>query len=79
MELKPIDIAKKLGITVAEFVDGIDNTSSQQLAELRKNNPNKYELQILGIVCKKLNLDIDELIKYSELKKTILNKDNCKN
>lgn len=77
MELKPIDIAKKLGITVAEFVDGIDNTSSQQLAELRKSNPNKYELQILGIVCKKLDLDIDELIKYSELKKTILNKDNC--
>jgi len=75
---KPKDIAKLLGITVEDMLSNIDNTSSASLSDLSKNNPNKYDVTMLGIVCKNLNLDISELIKYSELKEIIKNQDNLK-
>ena len=72
---KPIDIAKLLGIKVTELLANIDNTDSDSLSKLRKTNPNKYMIQIKGIICDKLKLSIEELIKYSELRKIIESRD----
>ena len=72
---KPIDIAKKLKLSVPELLNGIDNVSSASLSELRKNNPKKYMMQMQGIICVKSNISIDELINYNDLKKSIINQD----
>lgn len=76
---KPIEIAKQLGIKVSELLEGIENTSSDSLSKLRDTNPQKYMIQMQGIVCSKLNISIEELIKYKELQATIIkNIDNSK-
>ena len=75
--LKPIEIAKQLGIKVSELLEGIENTSSDSLSKLRDSNPQKYMIQMQGIVCSKLNISIEELVKYKVLQKTII--ENNKN
>ena len=69
---KPIEIAKQLGIKVSELLDGIDNTSSDSLSKLRETNPQKYMIQMQGIVCLKLGISINELIKYEKLQAAII-------
>jgi hypothetical protein len=79
MKHKPKDIAKLLGTTVEEMLSDVDKTSSASLSELAKKNPKKYEINMLGIVAKNLNISVEELIKYSELKDAIKNQENFNN
>ena len=71
MRQKPKDIAKLLGKSVEEMLEVIDNTSSGSLSELAKSNPNKYEVMMLGIAAKNLNITVKELVKWVELKQII--------
>lgn len=71
MRQKPKDIAKLLGKSVEEMLEVIDNTSSGSLSELAKSNPNKYEVMMLGIAAKNLNITVEELVKWVELKQII--------
>lgn len=69
---KPIEIAKQVGVKVSELLEGIENTSSDSLSKLRDTNPQKYMIQMKGIVCSKLNISIEELVEYKALQKTII-------
>ena len=71
MNLKPKDAAKLLGISVEEMLKNFDGISTGSLSKLAKENPLKYEMQLSGIVCKKLNISIVELIEYKNLEKLI--------
>lgn len=74
---KPIEIAKHLGIQVSALLEGIDNTSSNSLSKLRVENPQKYMIQMRGIVCSKLEISINELVQYKVLQEIIIkNKKN---
>jgi DMSO/TMAO reductase YedYZ molybdopterin-dependent catalytic subunit len=68
MEKKPREIAKLLGMSVKEMLTGINNISIESLHELSKSNPTKYEIQIKGLVVKKLGLTVEELVECAEMK-----------
>jgi hypothetical protein len=46
--------------------------SSANLSHHKLNNPKKYELFIKGIVASYLNLNVDDLINYHNIKKSLL-------
>lgn len=67
--LSPTEIAKVIGEKKStDLIGDIDNISISSLIGLKKTNPNKYEVVILGLITKKLNINIDDLIFLSELK-----------
>lgn len=66
-------IVKKLSISVKEFAE-ITGDSPQALNSLKKSNSIKYEINTLGITAKALNLDYDDLILMSNIKKKVRNK-----
>lgn len=63
-------ISKKIGISVKEFCR-IVGSSPQALNYLKQNNTIKYEVQTLGIMAKFLELNYDDLILMSNLKKQV--------
>ena len=67
--LSPTEIAKAIGEKKStDLIGDIDNISISSLIGLKKTNPNKYEVVILGLITKKLNINVDDLIFLSELK-----------
>lgn len=65
--LKPKDIARLLGIKVSELIDiDVDRISSDSLNKLSDENPKKYQLQMLGVVCTKLDISVEEIVLYSK-------------
>ncbi|MDQ1339789.1 MAG: hypothetical protein QG567_943 [Campylobacterota bacterium] len=71
--LKPKEIADLLGMPVESLVDiDVDRVSSDSLNKLSRSNPKKYNLQMLGVVCFKLNISIEELVLYSKQRDEIL-------
>jgi hypothetical protein len=67
--LSPTEIAKAIGEKKStDLIGDIDNISISSLIGLKKTNPNKYEVVILGLITKKLNINIDDLIFLSERK-----------
>jgi len=65
--LKPKEVADLIGIDVESLVDiDVDRISSDGLNKLSRTNPKKYNLQMLGVVCCKLDISIRELILYSQ-------------
>jgi len=65
--LKPKEVADLIGIGVESLVDiDVDRISSDGLNKLSKTNPKKYNLQMLGVVCCKLNISIKEIVLYSQ-------------
>ncbi|MDX9901434.1 MAG: hypothetical protein RBT22_08085 [Aliarcobacter sp.] len=67
--LSPTEIAKAIGEKKStDLIGDIDNISISSLIGLKKTNPNKYEIVILGLITKKLNINIDDLIFLSERK-----------
>lgn len=68
--LSPTEIAKAIGEKKStDLIGDIDNISISSLIGLKKTNPNKYEVVILGLITKKLNINVDDLIFLSELNK----------
>ena len=64
------EISDLVGCSVEELVDvGINRVSSDSLNKLARENVKKYEMQILGIVCMKLGISVDELKLFAQLKK----------
>lgn len=71
--LKPKEIADLLGIKVEELVStNIDRLSADSLNKMLKNNPEKYQLQICGLICNKLNISVEELVLYSKQRGEII-------
>lgn len=67
--LSPTEIAKAIGEKKStDLIGDIDNISISSLIGLKKTNPNKYEVVILGLITKKLNIKVDDLIFLSERK-----------
>ena len=67
--LSPTEIAKAIGEKKStDLIGDIDNISISSLIGLKKTNPNKYEVVILGLITKKLNINVDDLIFLSERK-----------
>lgn len=67
--LSPTEIAKAIGEKKStDLIGDINNISISSLIGLKKTNPNKYEVVILGLITKKLNINVDDLIYLSERK-----------
>ena len=67
--LSPTEIAKAIGEKKStDLIGDIDNISISSLIGLKKTNPNKYEVVILGLITKKLNINVDDLLFLSERK-----------
>lgn len=67
--LSPTEIAKAIGEKKStDLIGDINNISISSLIGLKKTNPNKYEVVILGLITKKLNINVDDLIFLSERK-----------
>jgi len=76
---KPNQVAKALGLKkTADLCNiGVDRLSQASLSDLHKNNPKKYELQLLGTICMQQDISIDELLAYcknrTEIAKSLKN------
>ena len=71
--LKPKDVADLIGTDVQDLVNiDVDRISSDSLNKLAKENPKKYQLQILGVVCMKLDISIEELVLYSKQREAFM-------
>ena len=53
---------------VRDLIGNANNITVQSLSNLKKTNPNKYEVVVLGLVAKKLNINVDDLIFLNEFK-----------
>ena len=64
--IKLNQVAKKLNLSkTADLCDiGVDRLSQASLSDLQKNNPKKFELQLLGTICMQQGVSIDELLAY---------------
>ena len=70
--LKPKEVADLIGIDVESLVDiGVDRISADSLNKMLKNNPTKYKLQMLGVVCLKLDVSIQEIVLYAKQREEI--------
>lgn len=67
--LTPLEIAKKIGAKkTTDLTNSVKNLSGASLNNLKKANPTKYEVVMLGLVVKKLNIGFNDLIFFSEAK-----------
>lgn len=67
--LSPTEIAKAIGEKKStDLIGNANNITVQSLSNLKKTNPNKYEVVVLGLVAKKLNINVDDLIFLNEFK-----------
>lgn len=67
--LSPTEIAKAIGEKKStDLIGNANNITVQSLSNLKKANPNKYEVVILGLIVKKLNINVDDLIFLNEFK-----------
>lgn len=65
--LTPPEIAKKIGAKkTTDLTSGVKNLSASSLNNLKISNPTKYEIVMLGLVAKKLNIGLNDLIFFSE-------------
>lgn len=65
--LTPLEIAKKIGAKkTTNLTNSVKNLSGASLNNLKKANPTKYEVVMLGLVVKKLNINFNDLIFFSE-------------
>ncbi|MFW2610328.1 hypothetical protein [Aliarcobacter butzleri] len=63
------EIAKKIGAKkTTDLTNDVKNLSASSLNNLKIANPTKYEVVMLGLVAKKLNIGFNDLIFFSEAK-----------
>ena len=65
--LTPPEIAKKIGAKkTTDLTSGVKNLSASSLNNLKISNPTKYEIVMLGLIVKKLHINFNDLIFFSE-------------
>lgn len=69
----PTQVAKMYNISLDDLISDIDNLSHTSLLNLRRTNPKKYEVTVLGLVSNNYKISLDDLVVLKE-KKEILNK-----
>ncbi len=69
----PSKIAKRINVSVNDLISSIDNVSHSGLNNLRKANPKKYRVVVLGLISNAYDLDLNDLMALKE-KKEILKK-----
>ena len=67
--LSPTEIAKAIGGKKStDLIGDINNISVHSLISLKKTNPTKYEVVTLGLIAKKLDLNVNDLLYLRDLK-----------
>ena len=63
------EIAQKMGlIKHHDLISGVNNLSSTSLNNLRRANPTKYEIVMLGLIVKQLKINFNDLMFLSQAK-----------
>lgn len=61
--LRPKEIAELLNIETESLSDiDVDRISNDSLNKMARENQEKYEVQMLGVICKRFDITIEELI-----------------
>lgn len=72
--LTPSEIAPIIGFKRGnDLVPKIKSLSAQSLSMLKNENPEKYEVFMLGLICKKMNIGISDILDLKKLKEEKLN------
>lgn len=67
--LSPTQIATSIGGKKStDLIGDINNISVQSLISLKKTNPSKYEVVALGLIAKKLDVNVNDLLYLRDLK-----------
>ena len=67
--LTPSEIAPIIGLKRAnDLIPKIKSVTHQSLSMLKNHNPEKYEVFMLGLICKKMNLGINDILDLKKLK-----------
>lgn len=67
--LSPTEIAKAIGGKKStDLIGDTNNISVHSLISLKKTNPSKYEVVTLGLIAKKLDLNVSDLLYLRDLK-----------
>lgn len=67
--LSPTEIAKAIGGKKStDLIGDANNISVHSLISLKKTNPSKYEVVTLGLIAKKLDLNVNDLLYLRDLK-----------
>lgn len=69
IENTPLKIAKKFDLNIQSLVNDVDYLSEVSLLNLKRRNPKKYEITMIGLVAKKLNIGINDLLYMHQVKK----------
>ena len=67
----PLKIAKKFGLNIQNLVNDVDCLSEVSLLNLKRRNPKKYEITMIGLIAKELNIGINDLLYMHQVKKEI--------
>ena len=69
IENTPLKIAKKFGLKIENLVNNVECISEVSLLNLKRRNPKKYEITMIGLVAKELNVSMNDLMYIHQLKK----------
>lgn len=60
---RPKEITEQLSIDTDSLLDiDVDRISNDSLNKMARSNPSKYEVQMLGVMCKRFDITIEELL-----------------
>ena len=65
----PLKIAKKFGLDIQDLVSNVDCLGEVSLLNLKRRNPKKYEITMIGLIAKELNIGINDLLYMHQVKK----------
>ena len=71
IENTPLKIAKKFGLDIQSLVNNVDCLSQISLLNLKRRNPKKYEITMIGLVAKELNISMNDLFYMHKVKNEI--------
>lgn len=72
IENTPLKIAKKFGLKIENLVNNVECISEASLLNLKRRNPKKYEITMIGLVAKELNISMNDLLYMYRVKKEIV-------
>lgn len=72
IENTPLKIAKKFGLDIQSLVNNVDCLSEISLLNLKRRNPKKYEITMIGLIAKELGISMNDLFYMYRIKKEII-------
>ena len=60
-------IVDSVGLSVKKLIGNIDNISYSSLLSLKKNNPKKFNMYMLGLIAIELKLDAVDLLELKKI------------